>query len=91
MSQVDIKETKEAIKAIMVVGKFVVERAKDGIDLSDLSALITKIVLDPDFKKTLEAGVQGIDKVPTELGDLDFAEVIELATLVPELLKVVKG
>ena len=91
MSHVDIKETKEAIKAIMVVGKFVVERAKDGIDLSDLSALITKIVLDPDFKKALEAGVQGIDKVPTELGDLDFAEVIELATLVPELLKVVKG
>jgi hypothetical protein len=87
----DIKETKEAIKAVVLVGKFVVDRAKDGVGLDDLSALITKIVLDPQFKAILDAGVQGVDKVPAELSDLDFAEVIELASLVPEILKVIKG
>jgi Golgi nucleoside diphosphatase len=61
------------------------------VDLTDLTALITKLVMDPEFKKVLEAGVDGLDKVPAELGDLDFSEVIELASLVPDILKVIKG
>lgn len=86
-----IVETKEALKALVVVGKFVVDRLKDGVGLDDLTALITKLVADPEFKKVLDAGVAGIDKVPAELADLDFAEIIEIAAIMPELLKVIQG
>lgn len=87
----EVKETKEAILAVVAVGKFVVEKAKDGLDLNDLGALITKFVEDEEFKGVLMAGVDGIDKVPAELSDLEFAEVIELAEILPEILAIIKG
>jgi len=87
----EVKETKEAILAVVAVGKFVVEKAKDGLDLNDLGALITKFVEDEQFKGVLMAGVDGIDKVPAELSDLEFAEVIELAEILPEILAIIKG
>ena len=87
----EVKETKEAILAVVAVGKFVVEKGKDGLDLNDLGALITKFVEDEQFKGVLMAGVDGIDKVPAELSDLEFAEVIELAEILPEILAIIKG
>lgn len=89
--KVGIKETKEAILAITILGAFVAERAKDGFKLDDLTALVSKFVLDADFKAKLEAGVNGLDKVGGELKDLDIAEIVELLTIVPELLKLLEG
>lgn len=91
MSHEGVKETKEAIKALVILGKFVALRAKDGIDLEDLSALVTKIVSDSEFKNALAAGISGLDKVPAEIGDLDFNEVLDLATLIPDVLSIIKA
>lgn len=87
----DVKETKEALKATIAIGKFVLEQAKDGLDLNDLGALITKVVNDEAFKGLLAAGLDGIDKVPAELSDLEFNEVLELAEVLPELIEMIKA
>jgi hypothetical protein len=86
-----IKETKEALLAVVVLGAFVAERAKDGLKLDDLSALVTKFVTDPEFKTKLEMGVQGIDKVPAEVKDMTFVEVLELAQIIPDILEIFKS
>ena len=36
----DVKETKEALIALVVLGKAIAELAKDGLDLSDAMALL---------------------------------------------------
>jgi hypothetical protein len=74
----DIKETKEAIAAVMAVGGFVCKRLSDGADLSDLAALAGKLFSDAEFRAVLEAGATGYDKIPSELKELDFKESIEL-------------
>lgn len=83
----DIKETKEAIAAVMAVGGFVCTRLKDGADFSDLAALVTKLIGDSDFRSVLEQGAAGYDKIPSELKDLDFKEAMELIDAVMAGLK----
>lgn len=83
-----IKETQEALLAIAAVGKFVVDRMKDGVDLDDAVALAGKLANDPEFVSVIKAGVEGIKDVPEELGDLSFIEMFQLAQIVPDLLKV---
>lgn len=83
-----IKETQEAIVALVTLGKFVADRLKDGIQLDDALALGEKLVLDADFKKIVTDGITGIDQVPAEVQDLSFAEIIELAKVLPELIAI---
>lgn len=73
----DIKETKEAVTAALQVGLFVVSRLKDGADLSDAYALGAKL-MDPDFRKLVQDGIDGADLIPDELSDLSFMEGAEL-------------
>jgi hypothetical protein len=84
-----VKETKEALLGIIVLGAFVAERAKDGLQLNDLGALIEKFTKDEEFKAKLQAAVDGIDKVPAEVKDLSIAEMFELATVLPALIEVI--
>jgi hypothetical protein len=86
MSQVGVKETKEAIMGLIVLGAFVAERAKDGIKLDDLTAAITKFMTDVEFKNQLTAAVDGIEQVPAEIKDLSLAEIFELAQVIPQIL-----
>lgn len=81
-----IKDTKEAMLATYLVGKLVVERLKDGFQLDDAFAIGSKL-MDPEFRKLVEAGVQGIDHIPKELADLSFVEVIELLKVVIEMVE----
>lgn len=74
----DIKETKEALAAVMAVGGFVCVRLKDGADFSDLGALVTKLVMDEQFRGLIEEAAKGYDKIPSEIKDLDIAEAMEL-------------
>ena len=81
-----VKETKEALMAVMLVGAFVTERLKDGVDLSDLGAMLEKLK-DDEFKNIVDAGIKGSDQIGEEIGDLSLAEGLELASaLIPELL-----
>lgn len=88
---VGIKETKEALIGAMVLGVFVAARLKDGAQLDDALALGQKFVGDAEFKAKVMAAIEGIDKVPAEVKDISFAEILELAQVMPELLAAIKG
>ena len=83
----DIKELKESILAVAELGLFVSAAAKDGLDLQDLGSLVAKFVMDSEFKARLEAGVKGVELVPSELSDLDVQEALEIVGLLVELFK----
>lgn len=83
--EVGVKETKEAILALVVLGKFVADRLKDGVDLADAGALVQKLS-DEEFKTVVQAGIEGVEVVPKELGELDLADFLELAKVLPDVL-----
>lgn len=82
-----VKETKEGIMAIVILGKFVADRLKDGADFDDASALIQKLLADGAFKEKVLAGIQGADAIPSEVSELDLADYFELAKMIPDILK----
>lgn len=81
-----VKETKEALLALVILGKFVADRLKDGAQLEDAMALGTALLADSEFKAVVMAGVNGADQVPAELGELDLADGLELARVIPDML-----
>ena len=89
--QYGVKETKEALLALAVLGAFVAKRLKDGVQLDDATALVAKLTGDTEFKAKLTAGIEGIDQVPKELGELDLEDIIALLTVVPEMLTQIKA
>lgn len=89
MGEHGVKETKEALLALVLLGKFVADRLKDGAQIDDALALGQKL-LDEEFKSKVMAGVDGIDKVPAEIKDLKLAEIFELAQVIPELLAILQ-
>lgn len=74
-----IKETKEALDGLNSLSEEIVSLAKDGIQMGDAVKLAEDIMLKPEFKAKLAAAIEGIQKVPAEIKDIDFAEGIELA------------
>ena len=82
-----IVQLKEALVALAEVGGFVVSRSRDGLGVDDLGALITKFVMEPEFKAKIEAGVKGLDAIPEELKDLSLEECLEILALVVEAAK----
>ena len=83
----DVKETKEAVVALVKLGKVLAELAKDGIDWKDGAALASKIVSDEAFRSALVAAVEGAGAIPAELKDIKLEEGIELALAVIGELK----
>lgn len=78
MEKLGIKETKEVLDGLTDIGAFIIEKAKDGIQPQDGVDLVTKIILDPEFKIKMDAMVSGIQHVPAEIKDLDISEGVEL-------------
>ena len=83
----DVHETKQALIALIKLGKTVAALAKDGLDLGDAVALGSKLVSDSAFREAIVEGVKGIDQVPAELKDLAASEALELLGAVYEALK----
>lgn len=81
-----VKETKEALVALVALGGFVASRLKDGVDLGDLSAVVNKLSNDKEFVDKIKAGIEGIDKVDNEVSELDLNDGIELVLCLPILL-----
>ena len=78
MDKLDVKETKEILIAAVALTKVIREYAKDGLDLSDGMAFVSKLFSDEVFRgKLVEAG-KGADKAIDELKDISFDEVVEL-------------
>lgn len=88
--QYSVKETKEAMIAIVAVGKLVVDRMKDGVGFDDAAALASKFLGDAEFKAKVMAGVDGIALVPKEIGEMDLADLLEMAKVIPEILAELK-
>lgn len=82
-----IKESKELIKGVEVVGVAAVKIFADGkVNLADLPHLA-------ELAKNLDvviAGAEGAGEIPAEVKDLDQAELIELGTAAFALVKALK-
>jgi len=74
----EVKESKEALIALVVLGKAVAAAAKDGLDLSDALALGTKFVSDDKCRWAIVEGVKGLEKIGPELKDLASSEALDL-------------
>ncbi len=83
----EIKESKEALVALVVLGKAVADLAKDGLDLSDGLALGSKFIADEKFRAAIVEGIKGIDKVGPEIKDIAASEALELLGAIYEELK----
>jgi len=84
---IGIQETKEGIVATFIVGKFVIDRLKDGVQLDDANALASKL-FDEAFRNVVLKGIEGADKIPSEIKDISFTEFAELVTVIAQLLEV---
>lgn len=83
----EVKESKEALVALVVLGKAVAAVAKDGLDLSDALALGTKFVADDKFRSAVVEGIKGLEKIGPELKDLAASEALELLGAIYDELK----
>jgi len=70
----DIKETKEFIGALGILGVAAKRIAKDGINASDIAEIVS---LAQKFKE-LSEGFKGLDIMLEELKSLDQAEVLAI-------------
>ena len=76
-----VKELIEALRAAGRITVFLFKRFKDGADIGDGWALMKKLVTDedPEFKKVIEDGYEGANKIPDEVKDMDVGEGLEVA------------
>ena len=85
------KETKEAIRALIVIVGFLAERLKDGFGIDDVVAAYSKMTSDDVFKTKVLEGIKDWDKIQEELKSLDTTTItmlgIELAPDFIDLLK----
>lgn len=91
---VGVTETKEVLVALNELALVVIKHVKDGVQVSDIPAIITDLMGSDAFKLALVSAVEGITKVPNEIKDVDFLEGMELAktqlVYVPKLLEALK-
>jgi hypothetical protein len=74
----DVKETKEALAAIIHLALELKKLGADGYDLSDAASLGAKFVGDGVFRAKVVSGVQGAGAILEEIKDLSGAEAVEL-------------
>ncbi len=84
-----VKETGEALLALLKLGKFVAKRLEDGADLGDALALYNKLTSDGEFRNVFNAGIEGYQKIAGEVSEIDLMDALELAKLIPEMTKIV--
>ena len=92
---IGINETKDLLNGAMLVAILVITQLKDGLQLyGDFVAVFNKIRSDAAFREAIQEAYNGVGAVPAEIGDIDTAEVIELAGAMmkhlPALLEAIK-
>lgn len=81
-----MKETKELLLALALLGKLVASRLKDGVQLDDAIAVGTALLTDPKLKASLEAAMKDFDKIDDEFKDFNLAKGLELLQVLPEMI-----
>lgn len=84
-----MKETKEAIIALALLGKLVADRVKDGVQLDDAVAIGEALLIDGEFKQKIEAGYKDANLIASEFKDFSLVKAMDLATVLPELAAIV--
>ena len=82
-----VKELKELLDGFEILYFFVKERAADGIDWSDGTDLISRLITDDVFRDELVEAFSGFAEMEKELSDLSFEEGIELVQYLLEKMK----
>jgi type II secretory pathway component PulF len=95
MEKLGVVETKEMLKGLLALTALLATKLKDGVQVEDALAIYSKLQSDPEFSALLLAAYNGIEKVPSEVKDIDTGEAIELAITalmeLPNILKAIKA
>lgn len=81
-----MKETKELLLALALLGKLVADRLKDGVQLDDAVAIGTALLTDAKLKAAVEAAMKDLDKIDDEFKDFNLVKGLELLQILPELI-----
>jgi hypothetical protein len=72
----------ESIIANLDAGKmlslYIISKAKDGVQVQDGIDLVSKILLDPEFRGKIEHAIHVAKQIPEEAKDIDLPEAIQL-------------
>lgn len=83
----DIKESKEALIAVLKVAELAKKHFKDGFSLEKAIEFSVEVIKDEDVK----AGLSGVSGVGSEVKELSAEEIVELVMVavmkVPAVLK----
>lgn len=82
-----IKETKEAVDALLDLSLEIAKLSKDGVTLSDATLLFAKMQEEP-LKSKLALAVENAKAIPSEVKDIQLSEAIELGLMaMPKIVK----
>lgn len=85
----EMKETKELLIGLVLLGKLVADRVKDGVQIDDAIAIGEALLKDGEFKTKIEAAYKDADKINDEFKDFDFVKGLSLVQIVPELIAII--
>jgi len=86
-----MKNTKEAIIALLILGKFVADRVKDGVQLEDALALGQALMVEGEFKTLVQAGYADMDKIGEEFSDFNLTKGLELVQIIPKMVEIIQA
>lgn len=90
--KVGIKETKEALVAVLSLSAVMAEKLKDGAQLSDAVEVWAKFQSDEAFKSQLIIAWENAKAIPGECQDIDMSEALEiLMVAIPGVKKILEG
>lgn len=87
----ETKESREALLALVAIGKFVSDRVRDGVDLDDAFALGKALTGDSKLKVLVDAGRKDADKIKGELSNMTLPKILSFAQVLPEVADIVSG
>lgn len=89
----DLKDTKEALKAVNELALFLAKNLKDGVQFSDATAAVGWL-MEPASQQLFKDAFEGIKNVPAEIKDLSLEEALELVSMyivfVPRMVEALK-
>ena len=93
--KIGIENTKEALCALNMLALLLVDRFRDGIQMSDGFEIWKKFSNDKAFHDAMVLAYEGISQVNAEILDLDPTETMSLVAVqlqyIPQILDVLKS
>lgn len=76
--KIGIKETKELLDVVGKLALKIIEISGDGFQVKDAYDIAMFVLRDPSFKGLVWEAVKGVNKIPSEIKDLDAVEAGDL-------------